>query len=125
VSFALPTHDNAWLGEAPPDLRRDPAADSAARAARERVLTDFDFAALDNRFGDLRQPVLLLWGRQDPTIPFEIGERIAAQLPCRRFVALTTLHRPHQTQPDTVAAEMARFLARPTCDSGAGGAGEL
>jgi pimeloyl-ACP methyl ester carboxylesterase len=120
VSLALPTHDHAWLDEAPADLQRDSAADSVARIARQRVLTEFDFAALDGRFDSLRQPVLLLWGRQDPTIPFEIGEGIAAELPCRRFVAITTLHRPHQTQPDTVAAEMARFLARPACEGGTG-----
>jgi len=120
VSLALPTHDHAWLVEAPADLQRDSAADSVARIARQRVLTEFDFAALEGRFHGLHQPVLLLWGRQDPTIPFEIGERIAAELPCRRFVAITTLHRPHQTQPDTVAVEMARFLARPACDGGSG-----
>ena len=32
------------------------------------------------------------------------------------FVSLAALHRPHQTLPDTVAAEMTRFLARPGCD---------
>ncbi|HXI21130.1 MAG TPA: hypothetical protein VNH46_08600, partial [Gemmatimonadales bacterium] len=84
--------------------------------AARLVLAHFDFAALTGRFHDLRQPVLVLWGRDDPTIPYPIGERIAAELPCRRFVPLPAFHRPHQTIPDTVAAEMSRFLRAPACD---------
>lgn len=73
------------------------------------------FAAIGERFQELRQPVLLIWGRQDPTIPFEIGDRMAALLPCRQFVPLLALHRPHHTVPDTVASSMDAFLRRPGC----------
>jgi pimeloyl-ACP methyl ester carboxylesterase len=79
------------------------------------VLEEFDFAAIGEHFHDVRQPVLLMWGRQDPTIPIEIGDRIAALLPCRRYVTLMALHRPHQTVADTVASEMTAFLRRPGC----------
>ena len=115
ISFVLPVHDSVWLAE-PADARDyEPAADSNTGRSARRVLEEFDFAALRGRFSKLKQPVLLIWGQQDPTIPFTIGQQIAAQLPCRRFVPLTTLHRPHQTVPDTVAAEMEAFLARPAC----------
>jgi pimeloyl-ACP methyl ester carboxylesterase len=113
IAFVLPVHDSAWLRE-PDDQPRPVSYDSASVAAR-RVLEEFDFKALADRFQDLHQPVLLIWGRQDPTIPFEIGQRIADSLPCRRFVHLATLHRPHQTLPDTVAEEMLAFLKRPEC----------
>jgi pimeloyl-ACP methyl ester carboxylesterase len=113
IAFVLPMHDSAWVRE-PDDRLRQLSYDSTSVAAR-RVLAEFDFKALADRFQDLRQPVLLIWGRQDPTIPFEIGERIAERLPCRRFVHLPTLHRPHQTLPDTVAAEMLLFLSHPEC----------
>jgi pimeloyl-ACP methyl ester carboxylesterase len=113
IAFVLPVHDSAWLRE-PDDQPRPVSYDSASVAAR-RVLEEFDFKALADRFQDLHQPVLLIWGRQDPTIPFEIGQRIADSLPCRRFVHLATLHRPHQTLPDTVAEEMQAFLERPEC----------
>lgn len=115
LSFVMPTHDTAWLREDPAELASDQAADSANREAAVLVLQRFDFAALEHRFREMRQPVLLIWGRQDPTIPLTIGERIAADLPCRRFVQLFTLHRPHQTLPDTVAAEMKAFLNHPKC----------
>lgn len=115
ISFVLPVHDAAWLHESPPAAAYDPAADSAASAAARAVLAEFDFAALRGRLARLRQPTLLIWGRQDPTIPFALGEQFAQALPCRRFVPLLTLHRPHQSLPDTVAAEMTAFLRKPGC----------
>jgi len=115
ISFVLPAHDSAWLAE-PPDARDyEPSADSNTARSARRVLEQFDFSALRDRFRDLKQPVLLIWGEQDPTIPLSIGRQIAGALPCRRFVPLVTLHRPHQTLPDTVAAEMDAFLKHPVC----------
>jgi pimeloyl-ACP methyl ester carboxylesterase len=116
IPFVLPVHDSAWLRDPPGAARYQPTGDSGAGRAAQAVLQRFDFAALEPRLGSLRQPVLLIWGRHDPTIPYAIGRRMAASLPCRRFVTLQTLHRPHQTMPDTVAAEMSAFLARPACD---------
>lgn len=110
-SFIVPPRDTAWLREPPGADTLRALFDSTTRTAVPAVIRRFDFAALEQRYGKLRQPVLLIWGDHDPTIPLEIGERIAAVLPCRRFVRLFTLHRPHQTLPDTVAREMRRFLA--------------
>ena len=116
LGYVLPPHDPTWLREPSGGGAYELSADSSAAVAARRVLEQFDYAALSDRFAELRQPVLLIWGRQDPTVPFSIGERIAAALPCRRFVVLQALHRPHQTVPDTVASELNRFLAHPACD---------
>jgi pimeloyl-ACP methyl ester carboxylesterase len=115
LGYVLPEHDSTWLREPPADLAYQPVQDSAAARAVRQVLGHFDFAAVGTDFSAIRQPVLLIWGREDPTIPFEIGERIADQLPCRRFVPLLALHRPHQSLPDTVAAEIRVFLQHPAC----------
>ncbi len=115
IAFVLPVHDSTWLRETDSALAYSTVGDSLAERATRRVLERFDFSALRGRFTGIRQPVLLLWGRHDPTIPIELGEQIAAELPCRRFVSLATLHRPHQTLPDTVTHEMAAFLANPRC----------
>lgn len=112
----LPVHDAGWLAE--PDSLADytPATDPAYRQALETILRTYDFAALRDSFASVRQPTLLIWGRLDPTIPFAIGESIAARLPCRRFEPLdATLHRPQLTDPDTVAALMLDFLRGPRC----------
>jgi len=112
----LPIHDERWLAEPKERAEYFPATDSAYRAALGSVLKTFDFAALKDSIGQVRQPVLLIWGRMDPTIPFAIGERMAAQLPCRRFVPLeATLHRPHQSDPDTVTALMLSFIRDHRC----------
>ena len=112
----LPVHDPEWLAEPPGRAEYAPAADPAYRQVLEATLQQFDFAALRDSFAHVRQPTLLIWGRLDPTIPFALGESIAAKLPCRRFVPLeTTLHRPQQTDPDTVSTLLLDFLRDPRC----------
>lgn len=112
----LPVHDEEWLAEPRDRAGYAPAADPAYRHALEATLQQFDFGALRDSFARVRQPTLLIWGRLDPTIPFALGESIAVQLPCRRFVPLdATLHRPQQTDPDTVSALLLAFLRDPRC----------
>jgi len=113
VPYVIPIHDTLWLGEPSGPHLPEAARDSILRASARRVLEEFDFAAIGARFSELRQPVLLIWGRQDPTIPVAVGDRIASLLPCRRYVVLPALHRPHQTLPVTVITEMERFLRHP------------
>lgn len=115
-SSLLPIHDPNWLAEPAARSAYEPLRDPAYRAAAAAVMRDFDFAALAQRARDIRQPVLLIWGREDPTIPFAVGERLAAVLPCVTFAPLGhTLHRPHETDPDTVNALIDAFLKRPGC----------
>jgi len=110
VPYVLPIHDTLWLREPAEPSLPETVRDSILAASARRVLEQFDFAAVGERFRLLRQPVLLVWGSQDPTIPLAVGDRIAALLPCRRFVVVPALHRPHQTIPDTVLTEMDAFL---------------
>lgn len=112
----LPVHDPGWLAEPPERANYDPFSDKRYRAAATAVMREFDFAALADSAERLRQPVLLIWGREDPTIPFAIGSRLAAALPCADLEPISsTLHRPHETDPDAVIALMDRFLRHPTC----------
>ncbi|NNG16321.1 MAG: alpha/beta hydrolase, partial [Gemmatimonadales bacterium] len=114
IAYLMPIHAPDWLEE--PAARRayDPLADPSYRTAATRVLKEYDFAALEGRLDSLAQPTLLIWGRLDPTIPISTGESMAAQIPCNRFLSLDrTLHRPHQTAPDTVFRAIVRFLEAP------------
>lgn len=112
----LPVHDPEWLAEPPDRAAYTPATDPAYRHVLEATLREFDFAGLRDSFTLVRRPTLLIWGRQDPTIPFAVGESIAAKLPCRRFVPLdATLHRPQLTDPDTVSTLLLDFLRDPRC----------
>ena len=116
--LVLPVHDPQWLREPDDRAGYDPVLDSAYRRAARAVLEQFDFAALRDRFRTLDKPVLVIWGRYDPTIPFGVGEALAAELPCGTFVPIEgALHRPHQAQPDRVAAEIEQYFNRShTCE---------
>jgi len=122
IAYLMPIHAPDWLGEPEEWRNYDPLADPAFRFSAAKVLREFDFAALRHRFGELEQPTLLVWGRLDPTIPFSTGQAIAALVPCNRLVSLDrTLHRPHQTAPDSVFRSIIHFLADPPTCSMVGG----
>ena len=118
--LVVPLHDPAWLAEPKERRRYDPLLDPAFRAASSRVLKEFDFEALQTRFGDIRQPTLLIWGERDPTIPFAFGKAIDKAIECSRMMTIRrTLHRPHQTEPGVVAQAIEHFLDDPpTCPPG-------
>jgi pimeloyl-ACP methyl ester carboxylesterase len=60
---------------------------------------------------ELKQPVMLTWGEQDPLLAKGSGERLAGDLPnCvfRRYPELA--HMPHEEKPEVVGREWAAFL---------------
>lgn len=118
--LVVPLHDPEWLAEPENRRRYDPLMDPSFRAASAQVLKEFDFTALQTRFGDVRQPTLLIWGERDPTIPFAFGEAIDEVMACSRMITIRrTLHRPHQTEPDMVVDAIENFLDDPpACRAG-------
>lgn len=103
----VPIEAPDWLRD-PPDMPENPASDSVAAA----ILRDFDFTALKNRFREIRQPTLIIWGGLDPLIPLAVGRQIAAAIPNSRLVVLgNSWHRPHVEQPERVVEEIKRFLS--------------
>jgi pyruvate dehydrogenase E2 component (dihydrolipoamide acetyltransferase) len=116
-AFLLPEHDPDWLAEPDSAARYTLMGDDAYRNSAARVLQEFDFRGLRDRFTNVAQPTLLIWGTLDPVIPYALADSVAAQLPCRRLVSLpNALHRPQVEVPDTVVAEIDRFLRDPACD---------
>jgi pimeloyl-ACP methyl ester carboxylesterase len=112
--FLVPVEDSDWLRD-PPELPEAARSDSASRLAAAAFLRDFDFRALANRFSELKQPTLLIWGRLDPLIPIDIGRKIAAELPNVRFVEIgNSWHRPHVEQPERVARDILNFISSDT-----------
>lgn len=56
-------------------------------------------------------PILLVWGREDRTVPFPISSRVRAAIPRATFVPVDSAgHLPHLEQPDTVIGAVMRFL---------------
>lgn len=115
-SFITPIHDPAWLGEPDSVARYDLTLDPAFRRSAARVLEEFDFTGLRDRFDDITQPTLLIWGGNDPVVPFSAADSVARLIPCSQLATLeTAFHRPHAEMPDTVLAIVRRFLAGPGC----------
>jgi pimeloyl-ACP methyl ester carboxylesterase len=111
-AWALPVHAPGWLDDGPL-AGYDPLVDPAYRSAAGRVVTEFDFTALRDRFAGIRQPVLLLWGTLDPVMPYAVGVDLAERIPCAELVSFPrTLHRPQVAHPAEVAAAIEDFLAR-------------
>ena len=115
-SFITPIHDPGWLGEPDSAARYDLTGDDAYARAAGRVLEQFDFVGLRERFREITQPTLLIWGGLDPVVPFAVGDTLSRTIPCVQFLPLpNAFHRPQAEVPDTVVAEMRKFLAGPRC----------
>jgi len=63
------------------------------------------------RLGDLRMPVLISWGEQDPLLTPGAGARLAASLPDATLDLYPELaHMPHEEAPDRVGRRWVEFL---------------
>jgi pimeloyl-ACP methyl ester carboxylesterase len=76
-------------------------------------------AALDRsaevyaRVGHQGRPTLLLWGRQDRTIPFSTHLKVQAAIPHAEFHAIDQAgHIPHYERPEVVNPLLVEFLQR-------------
>lgn len=115
-AMLLPEHDDDWLKEPDSAASYTLMTDPNYRRATAQILDEFDFRSLRTRFGELRQPVLLVWGTLDPVIPFALADSIRALLPCGRLVPLSgALHRPQVETPDTVTSLILGFAKHPGC----------
>jgi len=57
-------------------------------------------------------PVLLIWGRADPVIPFETNEQVRAAMPQAELLAVErAAHTPNYERPEVVNPALLRFLA--------------
>ena len=115
-SFITPIHDPGWLAEPDSSARYDQTSDTSYSKAAARVLEEFDFVALRDRFAELTQPTLLIWGGLDPVVPFSVGDTLSRTIPCVSYLPLPkAFHRPQAEIPDTVIAAIRRFLKNPRC----------
>jgi pimeloyl-ACP methyl ester carboxylesterase len=61
--------------------------------------------------GDHPRPVLVIWGRQDPNVPFELSASLLGIMPSARLVAVDGAgHLPQWEQPATVHPALVAFL---------------
>jgi pimeloyl-ACP methyl ester carboxylesterase len=73
--------------------------------------TDVTVAMHISQLQNITQPVLLVWGEQDPLLVQGAGQRLAADLPnCTFHLYPELAHMPHEEAPERIGPEWARFL---------------
>ncbi|HLH31598.1 MAG TPA: alpha/beta hydrolase, partial [Terriglobia bacterium] len=83
------------------------------RARLSEIVTNAGIDQTDEltRVGQHSRPVLVIWGKQDRTVPFEDSEWVMKALPHGHLVAVEgSGHLPQWEQPDIVHPELIRFL---------------
>ena len=93
-----------------------PISDAAGRhalIASARLIAEDDGRAVIPRYARLRTPTLLLWCRDDPTVPLETGERLAGMMPRARLAVIEGCeHVPPEEAPNETLRAMKGFLQR-------------
>jgi pimeloyl-ACP methyl ester carboxylesterase len=68
---------------------------------------------LFKRLGELNKPNLLIWGKEDPTVPVRYNETFRALVPNTEFHLIErTGHIPHYEKPETINPILIEFLNR-------------
>src|SRR5262245_46935188 len=83
------------------------------RARLSEIVTNASTDQTDQlkRVGEHPRPVLVIWGKQDNTVPFEASEWVMNVLPKGRLVAIEDSgHLPQWEQPQKVHPELISFL---------------
>jgi pimeloyl-ACP methyl ester carboxylesterase len=71
------------------------------------------FLDVYKQIGKMDKPVLLLWGRDDPTVPIRHSTLLRAAMPQTEFHVLANCgHAPHHEKPDEVNPILLEFLRR-------------
>src|SRR2546422_6675460 len=82
-----------------------------SRLMEIRSNTDMDQSDQLTRVGEHPRPVLVIWGKQDKTVPFDESEFLMESLPNGRLVPVEgSGHLPQWEQPDIVHRELISFL---------------
>lgn len=67
------------------------------------------------KLGRSGKPVLLVWGKQDKDVPFEISDKVRAAIPQARFLPIEdAAHIPHFEHPELVNPAILEFLQNPS-----------
>lgn len=68
---------------------------------------------IENRFGEMRCPVTILWGRDDEWIPVERGRELARRIPNAGFrIVPEAKHLVQEDAPEAIVATVLDFIRR-------------
>lgn len=112
--LALAFHDQRFVTEELVHAVERAMARPGTRAAALATARGMRFAHLERRYRTIRQPVLLLWGREDTTTTVAHAERLARELPNAHLVVYPRCgHMPMIEAAAASTADLAAFLTAP------------
>jgi len=83
----------------------------SALVSTARQISQKDYAALVDRYNEIRIPTLIVWGEHDRLVPIEHGKKLAAAIPKSRFRIIADCgHAPQEERPQETALVMMEFL---------------
>jgi len=84
------------------------------REARQKIMSvPFGEFLLDGRLGEVRVPVLVLWGAKDPILSMRMADVFARDIPqAEKLVFDDVGHMPQLEAPERTAQALAAFMAR-------------
>lgn len=108
--FLHPAHFPGWVERYRPQLAYR-GVGRAMRRTRSAALPT-DFMAMYGAVAKAGVPVLLIWGKQDPVVPFMYSDSLRIRIPAAEFLAVDSSgHLPHMEQSAIVHSKMLAFLA--------------
>lgn len=80
-----------------------------------KITQDNDSGSLSDQIRDIKQPTLVIWGRQDRIIPLEQGLRLNSKLQDSQIVVLENCgHLAYLEKPQELTRHVLSFLLTPT-----------
>ncbi len=79
--IAMAFHDQKYVTEELIEVVEDQLSRPGTKAAALAAIRGQHFAELEPKYKTIKQPVLLLWGREDRVTTLEFGERLSKELP--------------------------------------------
>ncbi|WEG11783.1 alpha/beta hydrolase [Pullulanibacillus sp. KACC 23026] len=110
-TFLDVTHDPSIITEEMMEGYKKPLREKAFYHSLTRLIQDREGDLTTPEVGEIEQPVLLLWGRQDRIVPLEIGERFKKEMKQAELkVFEETGHLLPEERPKEVAEAIIQFI---------------
>ncbi|MBL0170882.1 MAG: alpha/beta hydrolase [Gemmatimonadaceae bacterium] len=107
--FLHPEHYPTWADQYRPQMRYNGFGRSLLRSAV--TMSHTDFGALFAGVAKTSVPVLLIWGKQDQTVPIALSEVVRTNVPLVDFFPVDSSgHLPHIEQAAIVNAKLQQFI---------------
>jgi pimeloyl-ACP methyl ester carboxylesterase len=109
--FHRPERFSDYVGKYRPQMQNQGFRRAFLSTLRNGMLDSI--SNIYEQVGKQDRPTLLIWGREDKTIPFETNEQVRAAIPHVEFHPIDNAgHTPHHELPEVVNPILIEFLGR-------------